>query len=83
MTRGTQWSDAAMQDLFEFLIRTVVELVIEVLLKGPGYLILRVFRPDLVAGTGSAFDGPDGCLVASIGIVFWSVILGAIWFCTR
>ena len=68
-----------MDDLFEALIR----LVLEILLKGPGYLILKLIRPDLVSDSGSPLDGPDGCTVILTGTAFWSAIGGIIWFFTR
>lgn len=72
-----------MQDLFEFLIRFVAELVGELLIKGPGHLIIRIFRPDLATDSGSEFGGADGCLVVSVGLAFWAIVVGAIWLCSR
>lgn len=72
-----------MQELFEVLLRIIGEVVFEILLKGPGYLILKLFRPGLVSDSDSAFDGPDGCLVPVVGIVFWSVVFWVVWLCTR
>ncbi len=64
-----------MDDLVEALIR----LVLELLLKGPGYLILKLIRPSLVSDNASPIEGPDGCTVVLMGITFWSLIGGIIW----
>ena len=72
-----------MHDLFEFLIRFVAELVGELLIKGPEYLIIRFFRPDLVTDSGSGIGGADGCLVGAVGLAFWTIVFGAIWLCFR
>ena len=64
-----------MDDLFEALIR----LVLEILLKGPGYLILKLIRLSLVSDNDNPIDGPDGCTVVLTGIAFWTVIGGIVW----
>jgi hypothetical protein len=53
-------------------MQEIGEIILEVLLKAPGYLILRVVHP------GSRSD-PDGCLVTIVGSVFWFAVF-AIWW---
>ena len=57
-----------MQDIFEVIARVLVEIVVELLLKGPGYLIVKSFRSETDAD-------PDGCLVFVVGILFWCVVI--------
>ncbi len=60
-----------MQELFEGLLRIIGEIVFEVLLKGPGYLILKLLRPGSVSESDSVLDEPDGCLV----LLSWNCVL--------
>ncbi|MBU0620556.1 MAG: hypothetical protein KJ795_01790 [Gammaproteobacteria bacterium] len=43
-----------------------LEIVIEILVRGPGYLICRVFRRDI---------DPDGGWVVVVGLSFWFALL--------
>ena len=42
-----------------------VEVILEIAIRGPGYLISRMFRNDI---------DPDGGWVVVVGLVFWIVI---------
>lgn len=61
-----------MDDIFEAILRGLFEIVIEVLIKGPGYLILRLM------GSRSGAD-PDGCLVFVVGCLFWMMLIFLVW----
>lgn len=61
-----------MEDLVEAILRGIFEIVIEVLIKGPGYLILKLF------GSRSQTD-PDGCLVFAVGCLFWLIVALVAW----
>ncbi|MBV1871960.1 MAG: hypothetical protein KUG83_05385 [Gammaproteobacteria bacterium] len=53
--------------LGRFVSQIFIEIIFDILLKGPGYFIGRIFtkgEPD-----------PDGFIVVTTGIVFW-VVLG-------
>jgi hypothetical protein len=56
-----------MQEIAEAILRVVGELVIEVIIKGPGYLIVRISRP-------KDKTDPDGCLVTLVGLAFWCAV---------
>ncbi len=60
-----------MHELFEIVLRAIAEIFFEALLKFPGWLILSAFRND------KSVDA-DGCLVISIGIAFWSCVVGVL-----
>lgn len=47
------------------------EIIGEFLIKGPGYLIVKLFG-------GSEAD-PDGCLVFIVGVAFWCAIFFGLW----
>jgi hypothetical protein len=44
---------------------TVLEVVLEILIRGPGYLICRIFKDDI---------NPDGGWVIVAGLTFWVLI---------
>ncbi len=70
---GKLWAFAtAMNEVFEIIIRALLEFLFELALKGPGYLIARFFYPPQEIA-------PDGCLVVILGIGFWTTIGLAIW----
>jgi len=50
----------------------LLEILFEVALKGPGYLIVRWIRPKSEAD-------PDGFLVVICGLAFWILVGLAIW----
>jgi len=52
--------------LARFIGRFFIEIIFELLLKGPGYLICKQF-------TKSELD-PDGFLVIFTGFVFWVIV---------
>lgn len=54
------------------------ELILEILIKGPGYLILRGLR----RSSAAPLD-PDDWRVAVAGIAFWGVIGGCAWWIYR
>lgn len=68
-----------MQDLFDIVLKIVIELLI----KGPGYFIIRMFRRDLSANEAFVDDGLDSCLVFIVGAAFWAAVFGVIWLCSR
>ena len=43
----------------------VLEVVLEILIRGPGYLICRIFRNDI---------NPDGGWVIVVGVAFWILV---------
>lgn len=49
---------------------TIVEIVLEIAVRGPGYLICRQFKSDI---------DPEGGWVVVVGVMFW-VILGVIGY---
>lgn len=53
----------------------IFEIVIELLIRGPGYLILRLF------GSHSQTE-PDGCLVFIVGCLFWGMVALLVWSIT-
>ena len=50
-----------------FLLHIIVDIVLEIFVKGTGYLIVRPFNRTV---------DPDGMLVAFVGIVFWLTVAG-------
>lgn len=56
--------------IFHFLGEMFMQIVVELLVKGPGYLICRLFRRDA---------SPDGGVVVLVGLLFWAVVVGAIY----
>lgn len=62
--------------IFRVIAEVVIEIFFEISIKGPGYLIVRVFRPR------DRFN-PDGAVVILVGICFWVVILVGGYFAYR
>jgi hypothetical protein len=56
--------------IFRLLGELFMQIVVELLVKGPGSLICRLFRRDA---------NPDGGLVVFVGLLFWAVVAGAIY----
>ena len=56
--------------LVSILKQIYIELILELLIKGPGYFIVKMI-------TNTPPD-PDGYLVVISGILFWVVIIGGI-----
>ncbi len=56
--------------ILRFVAQIIVEFVLEILVKGPGYLIGRLFRKDL---------DPDGPIVVVVGLGFWIIVLVSIF----
>ncbi len=46
----------------------VIELMLEIVIKGPGYLLARSWR------RGTSPVDPDGWLVILLGILFWGLV---------
>ena len=61
--------------LFEVIIRVVGEILLEIIVKGPGYVIVRLFNPPK-----SGEVDPDGALAIAVGIAFWVLIGVAAFF---
>ena len=61
-----------MSEIFEALLRALFELIFEILVKGPGWLIVRLCPFEKP-------PNPDGCLVISIGLAWWTVVGLLIW----
>jgi len=56
--------------LFEIIVRLIVEVLLEIIVKGPGYVLVRISK-------GKEAE-PDGALVITLGVTFWLLIgLGA------
>lgn len=55
---------------FRFVGQVLIDLVAEVIVKGPGYLICRLFSKDI---------DPDGMRVAVVSILFWITLATAAW----
>lgn len=71
-----------MHDLFEAFVRLILEPVVELLIKGPGYLIVRFYRSMQDSAGPVPHDDPDGCVVLVAGILFWSAVMGIVWLFT-
>jgi len=54
---------------FEIIIRVVGEILLEIIIKGPGYVIVRLFKTPK-----SGEVEPDGALAIIAGVVFWVLI---------
>ena len=53
-------------ELLKFVFRIIVEIVFEILIKGTGYAIVRIFKRRV---------NPDGPLVVFAGLLFWAGII--------
>lgn len=56
--------------VFRFVGQVLIDVVAEVIVKGPGYLICRLFSKNV---------DPDGMRVAVVGILFWITLATAAW----
>ena len=56
--------------VLRFVARIVFETVFELLIKGAGYVVIKVFRP-------RAEPGDAAC--AWVGLAFWTVVSCLIW----
>jgi hypothetical protein len=54
------------------ILKALLEPVAELVICGPGYLLVKWIRPDLKTE-------PEGCLSWLCGILFWAVVVLAIW----
>lgn len=61
------------EDIVSSVLEALFSIVFEILIKGPGYLLLRLFQP-------AEGVEPDGCLVVMIGLAFWAVVGIGIWW---
>lgn len=57
--------------VFRFVGNVFLEVVLEFLIRGPGYLLCKPFKKDV---------DPDGGLAAFVGIIFWVVVGVGAWF---
>lgn len=57
--------------VFRFVGNVLLEVILEFLIRGPGYLLCKLFKKDI---------DPDGGLVVFVGIAFWVVISVCAWF---
>ncbi|MEL7447911.1 MAG: hypothetical protein AAFN78_01810 [Pseudomonadota bacterium] len=64
--------DDLAEGLFRLLGRLFVEVVVELLIKGPGYLIVRAFSKGSV--------DPDGWKAVIVGLLFWLLVGFAVYF---
>ena len=56
------------------IFQLVVELIIEIMIKGGGYILVRMFRP-------KSYPGEGACTI--VGIIFWVLIGTAVYFIHR
>ena len=56
------------------ILEFVLELVFEIMIKGSGYILLRIFRPKSDPGEGAC---------AIVGIIFWILVGTAAYFIYR
>ena len=68
-----------MQETLEWLLRVVFELLIKV----PGYFIVRLLHGNVTINEAFVNDGMEGCLVVVAGITFWALVLASVWLCSR
>ncbi len=54
-----------------FIGNLLLEVVLEFLVRGPGYLLCKPFKKDV---------DPEGGLAAFVGIVFWVIVAVGAWF---
>ena len=60
--------------IFRFLARVLFEVVFELLIKGAGYLVIKLLKP------GSE---PEEAACAWVGLLFWVVLAGLAWLLYR
>ncbi|QDT54941.1 hypothetical protein Pan44_29820 [Caulifigura coniformis] len=68
-----------MEELALFVVQAVGEVVAEIVIKLPGYGVMRLFGRAPV-------EDPDGCAVLLLGMGFWGVAAACalfIWQITR
>ncbi|MCL2916756.1 hypothetical protein [Shewanella litorisediminis] len=58
---------SAFKVVARFIVEVFVEIIFEIMIKGPGYLLVKPFSK-------SAPD-PDGVLVVIVGLVFWAFLI--------
>ena len=64
----------------DVIIQAFLEIVFEVLIKGPGYLIVRAVRRCGKKPQESTEEpNPEGCLVLVVGVSFWCLIFFGLW----
>ncbi len=51
--------------VFRFVVHVFLEVLVEILIKGPGYVICSTF---------SASVDPDGVTVILVGLLFWTAV---------
>jgi hypothetical protein len=51
--------------VFRVIAHILVDVVLELLIKGPGYAICRIFRTD---------PDPDAGVVVFVGLLFWAIV---------
>lgn len=51
--------------VIQFIVQVFIEIVVELLLKGPGYMICRLFSKRVE---------PDGLIVLIVGLAAWLVV---------
>ncbi len=60
----------ALGTVFRFVGQVLIDVFAEVIVKGPGYLICRLFSRDV---------DPNGMRVAVVSILFWITLATAAW----
>lgn len=68
-SRNGTWS---MADILEAFLRFFIEVVLEILIKAPGFLIVKTIR------VGKETDH-DGAAVFIVGVAFWCAVIGGLW----
>ena len=61
-----------MQEFFELVAQPIFEFVFSTLLRTPGLLFVNLFWRDRQTEA-------DGCLVASLSLIFWCTVAGCLW----
>jgi len=61
--------------LFEIIIKVVGEIFLEIIIKGPGYVIVRLFKTPK-----SGEIEPDNPLAIIAGVIFWILIGLGVFF---
>ena len=57
--------------VLRFVGSLLVEVLLEILIRGPGYWLCRLLKKDV---------SPDGVAVVLVGILFWICLLTSAWF---